>query len=239
MKFSILILFLIYTLNIYSQSVDIIKRSDLKKLPETEVFAIIEPTTDTSEIKYVATIQGRDKNKKSNIEFLYFEIRKTATKIGANCFKIKSFERGGDRNEAILILDCYVADEKTLKLNIENREKNVVYIFGNEREGDQSTSYKLNGKEKEIESGSFHKLVIDVNDKIIITKGGITGTSVTLKWENNKEPVFLTLTGFGLASMNRQPINGIAFNTGNVNSISNNNLGLLLTRLLKQESIIK
>ena len=226
---------MISSLNSLSQSVDIIKRSDLKKLPESEVFAIIEPITDTSKINYVATIQGKDKNKKSNIEFLYFEIRKTATKIGANCFRIKSFERGGERNEAILILDCYVADEKTLKINIENREKNVIYLFGNEREGDNSTSYKINGEEKEIKSGTFHKIIISENQKIRINKGGITGTTVTLNWENNKEPVFLTLTGFGLASMDRQPINGIAFNTGGVNTINNNNLGLLLTRLLKQE----
>lgn len=234
MKILILIFTTISTLNLYSQSVDILKKSEIKNLPKADVFTILEPLTDTSKIKFVATIRAKDKNKKSNIEFLYFEIRREATKIGANCFKIKSFERGGERNEAILILDCYVTDESTVKQNIENREKNVVYIFGGEREGDNSTSFKINGEEKDVKSGTYYKLILNPSETIKISKGGITGASVVLHWEKDKEPIFLSLSGLGLAALNRQPANGIAFTSGSINRINNNSLGLLLTRLLKQ-----
>jgi len=234
MKFLIFILTAFLTLNLYSQSVDILLKSEISNLPESEVFTTLEPITDTSEIKFVATISAKDKNKKSNIEFLFFEIRKEATKMGANCFKVKSFQRGGEKNETILILDCYFLDESTIKKNIENREKNVVYIFGREREDDNSTSFKINGVEKEIKSGTFYKIILKPNEKIKISKGGITGASVVLNWEKNKEPIFLSLSGFGLASLDKQPANGIGFTSGSIDRIINKSFGLLLTKLLKQ-----
>jgi hypothetical protein len=234
MKILFFILTAISTLNLYSQSVDILIKSEIKNLPESEVFTTLEPSTDTSQIKFLARIQAKDKNKKSNIEFLFFEIRKEATKIGANCFKIKSFERGVEKNETILVLDCYLLDESTINKNIENREKNVVYIFGKEREDDNSISFKINGVEKEIKSGTFYKIILKPNEKIKISKGGITGASVVLNWEKNKEPIFLSLSGFGLASLDKQPANGIGFTSGSINKIINNSFGLLLTKLLKQ-----
>ncbi|HPH83094.1 MAG TPA: hypothetical protein PL185_10995 [Flavobacteriales bacterium] len=234
MKNLLLILVLITTLNSFSQSVEIIHKSENRNLPEGKIFAFIEPTTDTSQIKYVATILARDKNKKSNIEFLYFEIRKEATKIGANCFRVKSFERGGKRNEAILILDCYVANETTLKQNTKNHENNVVYIFGGERDDDKSTSFKINGVEIELRSGTYYKLSLKPDEEIRISKGGFTGSTITLNWEEGKELSFYSLSGLGLAAMEKQPMNGISFNTGSVNRMGNISLGLLLAYILKQ-----
>jgi hypothetical protein len=234
MKFLIFILTAISTLNLYSQSVDILMKSEIKDLPQTEVFTTLEPSTDTSQIKFVATIRAKDKSKKSSIEFLYYEIRKEATKMGANCFKVKSFESGGERIETILVLDCYVLDESTIRKNISNREKNVVYIFGGEREDNNLTSFKINGEEKNIKSGTYYKLMLTPNEKIKISKGGIAGASIELYGEKNKDPIFLTLSGLGLASLDKQPANGIGFTSGSINKISNNSLGLLLTKLLKQ-----
>jgi len=232
---SIIFLFTTFTtFNLFSQSVDVLIKSEVRNLQEATVFTILEPKTDTSQVKFVARIQAKDKNKKSNIEFLYSEIRKEATKIGANCFKIKSFERGGKRNEAILILDCYVSQDSTIKQNKENREKNVIYIFGGEREDDNSISFKINGEEKQIKSGTYYKVILNPNEPITISKGGITGASAVLNWEKDKEPIFYSLSGLGLASLNNQPTFGLAFTSGSINKISNNSLGLLLTKLLKQ-----
>jgi len=234
MKNLVIILFIFLPISLLSQNVEIIQQADIKNLPEAKIFAFIEPTTDTSDIRYLATMSATAKNKKSVIENLYFDIRKEATQIGANCYKIRSFERGGSQNEAILILDCYVASESTLKENTKNHEDNVVFIFGGEREGEPSTSFKINDEEIELNSGTYYKITLKPEEKIKISKGSITGASITLRWEKDKKPAFYTLSGFGLAPMNQQPMNGISFNTANINKIQNISLGLLLTKLLKQ-----
>ena len=225
---------IITTLNTYSQSVDIITKSDIKNLTEGKNFAFVEPATDTNFLQFVATIRAKDKNKKSVIENLYFGIRKQANSLGATCFKLKSFTRSDSGNEVILILDCYFAYEATLTTNTDNHEKNSVFIFGGEREDDKTISATVNGDTKEIKPGTYFKYILKEREELKFSKGGFTGAAIWLNWEKDKQPQFYSLSGFALNDINHQPANGIAFNTGRINRISNINLGLLLTKLLKQ-----
>jgi len=233
---AVLVFLLLLLTNItFSQRVEIIQQSDLKNLPEGKKFAFIEPTTDTSNIKFVATIFAKDKNRKSNIESMYFAIREKAIKLGANCYKLKSFTRDTLNSETVLILDSYVASDSVLSQNAANHEKNVVFIFGMERAGDKTMSFNLNGESKVIKAGNYYKISIREGQEIKVNKGGaVGGASMWLKWEKDKQPVFYTLSGFGLAGLDKQPEFGIAFNTGKINRIANISLGLLVTQLLQQ-----
>ncbi len=218
----------------FSQKTEVVQKSDLENLPEGKKYAFIEPATDTSKIKFVATILAKDKNRKSVIENMYFAIREKANKMGANCYKIKTFTRDPLNSEAILILDSYVASDSVLTQNSANHEKNIVFIFGNERDDDNSITFNINGEKKEIKSGTYFKITLKEKEEVKVSKGGFTGAAMWLNWENDKQPAFYTLSGFGLSDFNQQPMNGISFNTGKINRIGNISVGLLLTQLLKQ-----
>ena len=225
----------IFLINLsYGQKVEILQKSALKNLPEGKKYAFIEPSTDTSKMEFVATLQAKDKNRKSNIESLYFAIREQANKLGANCYKVNFFKRDSLKNEAVLVLDSYVASDTLLSQNTANHEKNVVFIFAGERDDDKSTSFSINGESKEIKSGTYYKIILKEDEQVKVSKGGFAGAAMWLNWEKAKAPAFYSLSGFGLAGLNLQPAGGIAFNTGSINRISNISLGFLLTQLLKQ-----
>lgn len=236
MKKLFILLATISTLTVYSQNVEIVYQSNLKNLPEGKMYAFLEPGTDTSKVQFVATIRAKDKNRKSNIESLYFEIRKQANELGANCYRIKSFKRGGEKDETILVLDCYFASDSLLKINTANHEKNVVFIFGSEREDDDPVSFKLNGETIDIKAGTYYKIVLKEGVEVKVSKGGFSGAAMWLNWEKDKQPSFYALSGFGLNGAGFQPPGGIgvSFNTGRINRIGNISLGLLFTQLLKQ-----
>lgn len=229
----------------FSQRVEVLQQSGLKNLPEGKKYAFIEPSTDTSDIKFVATIYAKDKNRKSNIEAMYFGIREKANKLGANCYRLKSFTRDTLNSEAVLILDSYVAPDTVLSQNKANHEKNVVFVFGNEREGDKTMSFHLNGETKEIKSGTYYKISLEEGKDIKVSKGGTVGGAwVWLGWEKDKQPDFFSLSGFGLMDWSEQQRpsmfnqgSSIGFHTGGINRIGNISLGLLLTQLLKQGNL--
>jgi len=239
LKKLLIVLATLATVETHSQSVKVLYKSDIKNLSEGKKFAYIEPATDTNFLQYVATIQAKDKNKKSVLENLFAEIRKEANKLGATCYKINFFTRGSSTNEAILTLDCYFAYDATLATNTANHEINVVYIFGKEKEDDGRTiSVDVNDSVQEIKAGTFLKYTLKEGEELKISKGGFTGATVWLKWEADKQPQFYTLTGFGLSDIQQQPYypgqSSIGFNTGRINKITDISLGLLLVNLLKQ-----
>jgi hypothetical protein len=233
MKFFFLAL--IITINCTAQKVEILKKAEVGNLPEAKVFTFIEPTTDTSNIQFVATIAAKVNGKKQAIEFLYYEIRKKATKMGANCYRIKSFTRIPLNNQCELILDSYVTSDSVLNSMIDSHEKNVVFIFGYESENDKSVSVNVNGEKREIKAGHYLKFELKEGEELKLNKGGaIGGSTAWLVWEKDKQPQFYTLTGFGLSNITQQPANGISFHTGKISRIYNVSVGLLLINLLKQ-----
>jgi hypothetical protein len=218
----------------FSQKIEVIQKSDLKNFSEGKKFAFIEPATDTNNLEFVATILARDKNRKSLIEDMYFAIRERGNKMGANCYKIRTFNRDTLDSQAVLILDSYLASDSVLAQNTANHEKNVVFIFGNERDDDNSIAFNLNGEKKEIKAGTYYKITLNEKEEVKVNKGGFTGETMWLNWEEDKQPAFYTLSGFGLSDYYLQPISGISFNTGRINRIGNISVGLLLTQLLKK-----
>lgn len=218
----------------YTQKIEIIKKSDLKNLPKGKKYAFIEPTIDTSKIEFVATILARDKNKKSIIEKLYFNIREQATKLGANCYKLKSFTRDTLKNETVLILESYVASDSLLALNTASHEKNAVFIFGSDKDDGKTVSLNVNGETKEIKSETYFKFILKEGEELSLSKGGFLGEKMWLSWGKDKQPAFFSLSGFGLSDWKEQPANGVAFNSGRINPIENISFGLLLTLLFKQ-----
>ncbi len=231
----ILFLTLINSINaLHAQKVKIVSSSEQGNLPATDLFTFLEHSLDTGALVFVASIQAKDNDRKEIIESMYFAIREQATKLGANCFKLKSFIRDTLDSEAFLVLDCYVASDEVLNINRTLRENDAVFLFGEERKDSKSMKVNVNKEEKEIKAGTYLKYVLKENEELLLSKGGITGVSFLLKGEKESKSTFYSLSGFGLSELSRQPANGISFNTGRINQISNMSLGLLMVALLEQ-----
>jgi len=219
------------------QRVKVIHKSGLKGLPKGEKFAFLEPATDTTNnLRFVATIEASGMNSYTVITDLYFAIREKATRLGANCFLIRSFSRAGSRASVMLVLDCFVATDSLLQVNTANHEMNVVFIFGDEKD-DKKTTYKLEvgGVKNEIKSGAYVKYHLKEGADLTINAGGYFGETEWLHAVQNKQPVFFYLT----KSMQKsdQPFFATepakpAFAPEHMYPVNNISLGLLLAKLL-------
>lgn len=226
--------FLTLTNLIFAQTIEVIRNSEFQPPKKEKDFAFLEPTTDTTDIKFMATIKAIGDGKKADIELLFYKLKAKAQELGANSFKLNSFSKLDSTNTSILILDTYYGTDSALNRNFQNHEKNVIYIFGNAEKSDKTYSFKIDNTKKEIKGGTFYKHQNKEGQEMKINKGGLSGATIWVKWKENKPATFLTLTGFGLGGA-PVPVGqiGISFNTGRINYIDGN-LGHLLVLLLTQ-----
>jgi hypothetical protein len=223
---------LVLSHTILAQKVEIISQSDFQPIKKQKDLAFIEPKTDTTGLKFVATIKSSGEGKKAALDVLFYTVKYKAQKLGANTFKLKSFEKNDSLDAATLTLDVYYAADSLLNINFDNHEKNVVYIFGDFKESEKIYSFKLDNEKKELKGGTFYRYVNEEGREVRINKGGFSGATVWIKWEENKPASFLSMTGFGLGT-GPAPAGqiGISFNSGRLNYIDTN-LGHLLVSLL-------
>jgi hypothetical protein len=236
-KFNYILLFMINTVSALSQNVRIIRKGDFREFPQSTVFTFLEPIVNTGQIEFVATIEARSKEKSGTIEKLYNAIRKRAIAMGATCYKLNSFSRPDSLKETILVLDCYYAGETVMKFNASNQSLNSIFIIGNENPADRPMSFQVNGDPQEVKAGYYFKYVMKEGEEVKINKGGFTGSSVVVKWKPEQQPMFFTLSGFGLNSINPSASGAgasVMFNTGKIHRIMNVSVGLLITQMLKK-----
>lgn len=220
---------------LFSQTVEILYKSNKQFALPSDDFAYIEPKADSTKFELVATIKATSKNKKDNIETLYTSILIKAKSIGANCFKLHYYTINDSTKIATLILDTYFGDDSTLNNNFTLHEKNAIFIFCNDKVKETETfGFKVNGEKKQIKSGTFYKAIIEEGKEVKISKGGFTGMTMWYSWEKDKPCTFLTLTSFGVgAGLVPFGTVGLTFNTGRFYPI-NGDLGTLLTQLYKE-----
>lgn len=197
-----------------------------------ERFIFIDKMFDASFLKSIGHFQcvSRDGD---DLGDMLRAIRVQAVNAGANCFKLRDFQINDTTKQIVLTLDTYLASDRQLELNSEMHETNVVYIISDDKFSDKDYSFKLNGVAMNIKSGFYHKHYLKKGTETIINKGGFTGTSFRLKWEENKPPLFLTVSGVAFAEPSGIPARGpgVAVTTGKINQLSKN-LGLLLVNTL-------
>lgn len=229
-----LLFFLSLSIIAKCQNVELIAKSNYAPVNEKQkAFCFIDNKIDTTNFIYIATYKAFiGKSKKDNISNSFFLIRKMANKIGANSFCLKSFESD---SSGILnfVLDTYQTNDATLELNFANQPKNKVYIFCDEKPTNETYSIKINNEKTEFKSGTFLSYELKEGQELKLNKGGLTGTTVWVKYQKDKPASFFTITGLGLGGAIPPPGTvGLSFNTGRFNSIDAG-LGLLLIKFLK------
>ena len=229
-----ILLFLFLGNSLDAQTIEILKQEKIATKSNDEDFSFIEPITDINLFTYVGTIRATGLDRLAKIEVLFFKLKEAAHELGANCFKLNDFAQSDIPRQSMLTLDVYQANDSIVNLNFENHERNVVYIFGDERKTSDKYTFKIDNVKREIKAGTYFRYENKVGQEVKINKGGLTGMTLWVKWKENKPSSFLTLTGLGLGG-GQVPYGtvGVAFNTGRINRVEGN-LGHLLTQVMEK-----
>lgn len=231
-------IFLLCTLplSLFSQEIEILDENrslDLNGQNEFE-YLFTEPQ-DSNKIFYVATIRATGSE---GIAALFGAIRNYACKAGADCFRVEEYIRGEKKSS--LTLRTYYAYQDYLAENDKFKEKNVIYVFGNDKSGDGKTSFKINGKKTDVKNRTFYRYENAEGGVVKISKGGFIGTSVTITGDLNKPSTYLTLSGLGASPFGAYAGSagagtayatvgaGVAISTGKINYIDPNLANVLL-----------
>ncbi|OFY62222.1 MAG: hypothetical protein A3H98_04485 [Bacteroidetes bacterium RIFCSPLOWO2_02_FULL_36_8] len=217
------------------------QRSNGQTKSNNNLFAFIENSSDSSSLKFIQTFKCISK-KGDDIASLYRAIKQQAHGKGANCFKFKNFTCDSI-GTMTLTLDTYYGDDTFIKNNLNNHEKNTVYIISDGNFNNKTYTFRADKVKRIIKSGTYYKHTIKQNEKVKINKGGFFGATATIVWEENKICKFYSLSGFGLADVPfgiyptptyyGSPGIGVSFTTGKLKSVDRS-FGLLLTMILKQ-----
>ena len=235
-KIFYLLLFTFYFSSLFPQRVEVLEKGEtanLKKQPKID-YLFTEPDND-ERIFYVATVNAIGFK---NVAQLFDAIRLEAGRMGANCFRLEEYIPG-EKNSS-LTLRTYFALQDYLDENDQLNELNVIYVFGNDKFEVGNISFKINGKKTEINNRTYLRYENEIGGKIKINKGGFTGTSVTIKGEENRPATYLSLSGFnvvpaaGYSTMNfgfgvlGGASASVSLSTGKINYIDPNLANLLL-----------
>ncbi|MCL1943849.1 MAG: hypothetical protein FWF54_09925 [Candidatus Azobacteroides sp.] len=221
-------------------------KNEFINLKEQQAFEYLfaEPQ-DSGRVFFVATLRVTDDK---GIDRLFEAIREEAGKSGANCFRVEEYMQGTKKSS--LTLSTYFALQDYLNENNKLKEKNVIYIFGNDKDGDGKTFFKFNGKKTAVKNRTYIRYENDIGAKAEISKGGFTGTSVTITGSPEKSASYLTLSGWGFAPFGGYmgtavnngafdvAVGGISINTGKIHYI-NPNLANLLLQVWKENDTDK
>ena len=233
-----LILLFQATLN-FSQTVDIVKKSEKNFKRRFKNFDYIDSTSNINNFEFVATFKATGKNSTATIGRLYSYIREKAKIWGANCFKFNSFTWIDSSNQAVLVLDTYFAKDSILKNNTTNHMKNIIFIYGDcEPKIAKSYSFEVNKKIINLSSGTLYKIKLVPNEEIEINKGGKMGMTIWPKWQPDKPTIFLTpvdLSANNFINSSRPGYSTItlSYKTGEF-VLMDDNFGWLLVHILKQ-----
>jgi len=193
---------------------------------------------DTSSLRYIRTLQGSIKIKEE-ISGLYMILKTEARKLGANCFKLRGFERNDSLSTMTLTLAVYFADEFQRNIIVNNQESNQVYLFSDDKFNKNKSSFRLNGEKVIILSGNYFKYSLTPGETVKISKGGMAGAQFTINWEEEGPSRFCTIEGFGFNNAPAYAFGligalAVSASSGKIREIDYN-FGYLLTQVLNQQ----
>ncbi len=228
-----LLLLLLFAQAAFSQSVAFLEINDTMQKPRYQEFIYLNDGTDLSGSVRVATLKSV--GSQDNPVLLYNLIKVAAQKVGANSFRLVKFDKYEDRT-AELTLAAFYTNDSILGENFKRIEKNKVHIFGDANLlGNKTQSCKVNGKKYEIQPGRFLTFDILPGENLDISKGGFTGTHLTIEGKMGKMSRFYSLSGFEVTGGEvSQGGTGVLISTGDIDRVEQN-LALLLLKIFDEQ----
>ena len=214
----------------FGQQFKILEKSDLDLEPQNSKFIFISEETPLNPTTFVATFRVEGILK--HMLPLYYQIKNKAQKLGANSFRFRSF-RKLEKGKGELIIETFFNDELFFETNALNMPKNKVFIFGKPNFPDnKSQTLKINGEDQEITSGKYLEIVI--SDEVKLSKGGFTGSSISIAPNSPELPLFLILSQARVSGRGYSPSGiGLSFSGNRIEQLEDD-LGLLLLKIYEE-----
>jgi hypothetical protein len=153
--------------------------------------------------------------------------------MGANSFRLISFNRVDEKNSSELTLETYFANDSIVKQSEASKRGNIVYLFAQERKSPgETTTLAVNGEKIELDGGKYLMYELKEGERLKVSKGGIMGTTIWFEWEEGKHARYMSLSGFGVGVTQPGTV-GLSFNSGKISPM-NRYFGELLTHILER-----
>ena len=140
-KFFLSIPLLIFSIFLFAQKTEILKKSGLSYPavnPDLEAgFPVIDSLMDVSGLRFVATIRAKKKRSSylasadvmDDVYAMKFKIEHLAKNLGANSFRITNYSVNDSSKTVSLTVDAYLSSDSMLKINERLETKNRLYVF--------------------------------------------------------------------------------------------------------------
>ena len=182
----------------YYQHAEILNQSGNKNDYVVGSFEYIEDVSDTSKLKYIATLKITDKtfNYKSIVAtWLYNGFYSTAHKLGADAFCLKKYAYSD--SDATVILDVYFGGNNFLKINQSKRIKNKIYLFSEKGIANKDTAkFYLNDKLTKFNRNEYLVINADLNKKYNIALGKDSTTNNPVVFTKEEQSRFFVIPNY-------------------------------------------
>jgi len=226
LKFTTIISLAVIASSGFAQQVNIVTKGDYMPKKKVRQSTILNPRMDTSQLKFVAKFNVIGIDNMADLSELYTMMKKEATKLGANCYKLSGF-RLDSSGIPTMTFDTYFASKRLFKQNEAYYDKNEVYVFADLKPSDKTFSLLVNEEKKVFKAGTFLKLDINEGGELSLCLGGPYPMR-TFTYDNNRSPTYFKIKS--------SIYNGISvpfsFNSGFIEYSQDN--GELLIQILKQ-----
>ncbi|MEO8762579.1 MAG: hypothetical protein ABI388_13100 [Bacteroidia bacterium] len=185
MKNGILLFFFFSFKLLFSQKVEILNKSGFEHNYAIKHFNYIEDINDTSKLKYIATLQVKDKNHSytGTVVRWMVKMQETAKKLNADAFCLKEYTEKDSMTS--LTINLYFAGDYYSKINSQKMSKNAVYIFGTSIKAKDTADFYLNGAKQFFSSPKTFVIntLLNTDYNLGVNKEKITNLLVRYKSE--------------------------------------------------------
>jgi hypothetical protein len=238
MRIRILFFLLLFTQICNAQSITVSNKNKQIFEPVKNTFKYLNKQLDTSNIIYVATIKLSCIKNTLDLQDMFAEIKSKANAIGANAFKLHSYDKGKNSLNCNIILDVYYANDSILKINTSMHDKNKVYLFS-------SPGHKIINLEEKIllndsivicYPNKYRVFELQPNQSITITKKGLLkGYPVNVSYKEQAPSSFYSLYAPKNYDNNDLGMTGLTIKVSSNNIVEvNRNFGYFMTEIFEQ-----
>jgi|GEM_PF-1508344 len=185
MKKSIWLLCLLSFKFFYGQKVEILNKSGFEHNYAIKHFNYIEEINDTSNLKYIATLQikGKAYCYTGTVVRWAVKMQEIAQKLNADAFCLKEYTEKD--SIATLTINIYFAGDYYLKMNSRKINKNGIYVFGTSTKYTDTADFYLNGIKQIFNSPKTFNIsaVLNTDYNLGVNKDKITNLLVKYKSE--------------------------------------------------------
>jgi hypothetical protein len=227
------------SINIFGQNVKVLeKNSDYQKQRKVDAFEFIDYGFDNNKIERIAVLKGEALlSGKATLSNLFQSFRDTANSLGANSFLIAHTAKFADTLSITILV--YSMDEQAMKANFDLYPRNMVYVFGDYNKGEGSgRTIKLNKQKIELLPMEYVACQNKVGEYISVGIGGFLGSKTEILGTEDRLPLFLSLSGFGVGPGGSYNNMGISFHTGRIYPVEMNFGQFLINILTEKPDIV-